>query len=86
MTEARLALKALADTPREIVIGWPDGAAAAAAPLLAVPKDNSRSACAPAVGPEWRSPRSQKPAPSLIARWRQEGARPPLLAVIVVAS
>jgi uncharacterized protein YyaL (SSP411 family) len=36
MTEALLAVDFLATTPRQIAIVWPDGAATAAAPLLAV--------------------------------------------------
>lgn len=52
MTEALLAVDFLADTPREIAIVWPDGAAAAAAPLLAVLRRNFLSARALAAGPE----------------------------------
>ncbi|MBP9805068.1 MAG: thioredoxin domain-containing protein [Candidatus Accumulibacter sp.] len=52
MTEALLAVDFLADTPREIVIVWPDGAAAAAAPLLAVLRENYLPARALAGGPE----------------------------------
>ena len=52
MTEALLAVDFLADTPREIAIVWPDGAAAAATPLLAVLRRNFLSARALAAGPE----------------------------------
>jgi uncharacterized protein YyaL (SSP411 family) len=52
MSEALLAVEFLADTPRQVAIVWPDGAAAAAAPLLAVLRQAYLPARALAGGPE----------------------------------
>ena len=52
MTEALLALDFLADTPLEIAIVWPDGAADAAAPLLSVLRRSYLPSHAIAGGPE----------------------------------
>jgi uncharacterized protein YyaL (SSP411 family) len=52
MTEALLAVDFLASTPRQIAIVWPDGAATAAAPLLAVLRRHFLPARALAAAPE----------------------------------
>ncbi|MBN8439506.1 MAG: thioredoxin domain-containing protein [Candidatus Accumulibacter sp.] len=52
MTEALLAVDFLATTPRQIAIVWPDGAATAGAPLLAVLRRHFLPARALAAAPE----------------------------------
>jgi hypothetical protein len=76
MTEALLAVDFLADTPRQIAIVWPDGAATAGgAPLLAVLRRHLPAARALAGGPESAIEALAQTIP-FVARQVAQGGRP----------
>ncbi len=84
---ALLAVDFLATTPLQIAIVWPDGAATAAAPLLAVLRRHFLATRALAAGPESAIDALAQAIPFVGDKGaRKTAARPPMFAVTDAAN